>query len=274
MILRFKPNDFEECLMGLPIENWLLVDETTFEEDNFIDHGLSRPKMLISHLKELKGITVTSDVLKIRGFTTFDEILAHHDIPLYFKTVVEKAWSLSVVKHLTLGCHLTSRNFDRILYPMLVASDAKILMKSYMKEREVNFKEFTATGKVQFMNYNEIIYELILPKRQYDHMTFDSVDFPDIQGDTKFSYFMGYNDHVVNMAIMLPNKRVYRFESMERLIAENNFVLDEFVKTELLKFYNSLIKNLRLQLKYKGIVNKIFEEIIWKPLQETLKGRV
>lgn len=273
MIIKFKPYDFEECLMGLPIENWQLVDDVLFDQTDQFNLNLIRPKMLISHLGELNGIIVNEEQIRIKCFTRFDTLFAHKSIPLYFKTVIEHARSLSIVSHKTLGCYLSSVNFDRILYPMLVASDASFVLKSYMKERLIEFKNFTTTGRIQFVNYNEIMYELLLPIISYDHIDFADVEFINIIGDSKFAHFIGYETGKnIRMAIMLPNKRVYRCDKMEALLKKHDFILTRHVRIELLKLYNALIINLRLQLKYKENVNMVFEDVIWRPLQRVLKG--
>jgi CO/xanthine dehydrogenase FAD-binding subunit len=262
--------------MGLPISNWIFVDDTHYAMSHELK-DISRPKMLISHLSELSGITRSEKNIEIRGYTQFEEIFQSDVIPEYLKVVLRKARTEAMIHYTTLGCYLSSYTFDRFLYPLFVATKSQFVLKSYMKERVLDFVQFAKSGHLQIANYNEIIYELRMPLKNYTYITFDSLDTNEIQNDFKFSYFIGANIQKgivqeFDMALMLPNKTVMYFEETGELFKGKSIVdilqLKDVVYTNI---YKSMV-NLRLQLKYRQYAKKVFDEIIWRPIDEMIKG--
>ncbi|MBN2795624.1 MAG: hypothetical protein JXR88_09475 [Clostridia bacterium] len=278
MIIKFKPKDFEECLMGMPIDNWLLVDEPSFNEEQLELRHATRPKMLISHIVELDGIYEKNNALHIRGYTKFDYLLKTPDIPNTFKVVLMRAHQEVLLKHQTLGCYLSSYMFDRFLYPYLVATQSKFLLKSYMMERMMKFDQFALTGNLQFANYNEILYEIIIPKDDYTLYSFNTYEFEEISGENRFSYFCGVylNENMIeklDFSLMLPNKMVISLGGLNQILKSRNIVTISQFKEEIYRYCYDNIVNLRLQFKYRAFSKHLIDELIWKPLMNLYGGR-
>lgn len=276
MIMKFKPYDFEECLMGLPLEDWEFVDASEFDVSHEGFRTFFKPKMLISHLKELNGISSRDEVVLIKGYTPFDTIEQSPLVPEYFKNVIRHARSLSVTSHRTLGSYLNSTNFDRLLYPLLVATNSSFIVKSYMAERTVNFKRFTNSGHLQFANYNEIIYQLVLKNYQYCNYDYNIVEVPGLESDGHFSYFIGMDiqagiiEHF-DFAVMLPNKRIMRFEETKNLLEGQSVVIDTQIRNRIYRICTDTLSVLRLQLKYKKHSQQIFDAVVWQPIMNLIE---
>lgn len=271
MIIKFKPRDFEECLMGMPIDNWLLVDDFAFEDENKSLRHVSRPKMLISHIQELDGIQVKDNKTHIRGYTKFDALIKSDLITNSFKNVLKRAQSEVLMHHQTLGCYLTSYKFDRYLYPYLVASKSTFILKSYMLERKINFSQFALSGNLQFTNYNEILYEIVMPGLDYDYYQFNTYDYEEMTGDNRFSYFCGIhlNDELVesvDLTIMLPNRVVVHLNGLNDILMGQKFVTISQYKEEIYRYCYDHMVNLRLQLKYRSHGKALIDALVWTPL--------
>jgi CO/xanthine dehydrogenase FAD-binding subunit len=278
MIIKFKPNDLEECLMGLPLSNWMMVDEEKFEE-TFQKTGSSRPRMMVSHIEELQGLTKRDGKIHVKGYTLLKDILKNDSVPQYVKDVLSVGKTTSIVSYETLGSYLTLDVFNRVIHPLFVALDTEFILKSYMKDRQLDFRQYTMTNHLSYTNYNEILFEVIFPIKKLDAYSFNVIDlgnrFPEIE--TTFSYFLGvYSDAFeidrICFALMLPNKRVIRLKEMEEVILRNDMQLTSYLELELLKLYNTATHSLRVQLKQRKMERELFDMVIWQPLCKLLKG--
>lgn len=278
MIIKFRPKDFEECLMGMPIQNWLLVDEPSFNEEQLELRHVTRPKMLISHIQELDGIYEKNNAVYIRGYTKFEHLLSSSLIEPVFKQILIRAHQEVLMQHQTLGCYLTSYMFDRFIYPYLVATQSKLLLKSYMMERTMKFDQFALTGNLQFTNYNEILYEIIIPKQDYNLFTFNTFEFEEVSGENRFSYFCGVTlkDDLIqhlDFTLMLPNKMVINLTGLNQILKNQKVVTISQFKEEIYRYCYDNIVNLRLQLKYRAFSKHLVDELVWKPLMSLNGGK-
>jgi len=264
MIMRFRPEDFEECLMSLPIDNWVFVDTDKYY-DSEESSELLRPKMLISHLSELKGIQVNDQVV-INAFTDFIDIFNTKTLSPTFRIMLEKARNVSVKQYQTLGCHLLNHKNDPILLPYLVAIDAKIILKSYIKERVIDFRAYTFREHKSMNRYNELFYKLC-----FEIVICEKNDF-----NMKFSYFIGMTYNKGNItsfryALMLPSKRVMRCDAFESLFLGQSLEFNGQLKTAMRKIFYDEIKTLRLTINHKIYSEEIFEELIWKVVYDLIE---
>ncbi len=274
MIMRFRPEDFEECLMSLPIENWLFVDTDKYY-DSVESSGLLRPKMLISHLSELKGIQVNDQVV-INAFTDFNDIFNSKTLSPTFRIILEKARDMSVKRYQTLGCHLMNHKNDPILFPYLVAIDAKVILKSYIKERVIEFRAYTFNEHKSMNRYNELFYKLCFENIDFDIFKSDIVIFEKNDYHMKFSYFIGMTYNKGNItsfryALMLPTKRVMRCDAFESLFLGHSLEFNDQLKTTMRNIFYNEIKMLRLTINHKVYSEEIFEELIWKVVYDLIE---
>ncbi|MBI9011853.1 MAG: FAD binding domain-containing protein [Clostridiales bacterium] len=274
MIMRFRPEDFEECLMSLPIDNWLFVDTEKYYNSEESSE-LLRPKMLISHLSELKGIQVNGQVV-INAFTDFIDIFNTETLSSTFRIILEKAQNMSVKRYQTLGCHLMNHKNDPILFPYLVAIDAKILLKSYIKERTINFRAYTFNEHKSMNRYNELFYKLWFENIDFDTFKSDIVTFEKSDFRMTFSYFIGMTYNKGNItsfryALMLPSKRVMRCDAFESLFLGQSLEFNDQLKTKMRKIFYDEIKRHRLTINHKIYSEGIFEELIWKVVYDLIE---
>jgi len=274
MIMRFRPEDFEECLMSLPIDNWLFVDTDKYYNDEESSE-LLRPKMLISHLSELKGIKV-SDKVVIKAFTDLIDIYNTGELSEAFRIVLEKAINYSTKHYETLGCHLIDHKNDPLLFPFLVAVDAKIILKSYIKERMIDFRSYTFNEHKFLNRYNELFYELCFENLDFDTFMSDIFVFERKGLKIKFSYFIGmtYNKGTITSfryALMLPSKRVIRCDNFESMFLGQPLELNDQLKSMMRKSFYDEINKLKLTVNQKAYSEEIFEELIWEIVYDLIE---
>ncbi len=274
MIIKFKPSDFEECLMGLAIENWKFVDEIEYNIDKE-NREILRPMMMISHLDELSGVTI-DDQVSIKAFTTFDDLMKLDQLGS-FKTCITRAVERSSSDHQTIGCHIIEDKHDPFIYPFFVAMEAKLNFKSYMQERTVNFSSYTSLEPANSMNRNEILYEILFDNIDYDYNDMDIIEYMDEEKKTCSSYYLGatIENKIVKdlkFAVMLPSKRVIKCEEFEKFIIGQSIMFDESIKKEVKKIYYHQIESNRLNVINSTYMEAVFELLIWAPLMK-LKER-
>lgn len=220
MIKKFIPQDFEECLMGLPIVRWIIDDDA--RESNM------RPVMVVNHLSPLKGIRKEDKNIHIRAYTDLDEIINSDIIPHYFKVIVDQARNRSI-GYSSLGSFMNTSNFTRRIFPMLIALNSQLLLKSYMKDRRQDLKILINNSSL--VHYNEILYEFIIERIEFTSYYNDTF----LMDDLEVNYFIAYNNHgdFLRFVLMFPNNRIIRFTLLENAYGAEN--IDEIFLLELSK---------------------------------------
>lgn len=274
MIKGFKPLDFEECLMGLPIQNWRLVNEEHFEDDNDYKE-IMRPKMMVTHLEALKGISFDGQH-RIKAFTDIEAL--KDDLPLGFSEVIKKSYEVNEKYDKEIGLHLINIKDDRYIMTYLVALNSTIVMKSYMQEREVVMSEYKQSTHNLLYRYNEIPYEILIEDVHFDDYVVGESFLKYSNDAVSFRYFMGFSviDETIitfRFAIALPTGKIVRSEAFEALLRDQHVDLDSHVKNEIRKLGFKIVKSLRLNVHGNHVVEKFFEDILWPLLDEISEGR-
>lgn len=257
MIKKFIPQDLEECLMGLPIANWLISESD--EKMNKI--ASTRPQLMINHIPELKGILEIGDSINIKAYTEMDALSHSKCLPNYMINMIENLMNSTVTSHKTLGCYLKSELFCKYFYSMLIGLDAEIVFKSYMKERRILLSRILNQNKFHIQNYDELIYEFIINKSELDYVYLDRVEID----NEELIYFVGFNRSEklikdIKFVIRYPSRRFVRFDLIERIINKSDQIL--------LNNYKDEIDQLSISLKYKEISLKFFDQIFMKLIKE------
>lgn len=218
MIRKFIPQDFEECLMGLPIFPWIVDDIERVSS--------TRPVLVVDHLEALKGIRLDHKRIGIKAYTDVDIILETGIIPDHFKEVLMKA-RLTSLGHHTLGSYMNANRFTSYLFPMLIALNARVTIKSYMQERSQELSLLVNKRRLKY--YNEIIYELVFDRLEFNKYFCDHITIM----NHKVYYFIAYNHAYdgLKFVLMLPNRRIVRFTAVENGIHSD--VLEELFISEL-----------------------------------------
>lgn len=266
MIKRFKPYDFQECLIGLPISNWLLVDEENFESSTL--GTMVRPKMLISHIEELKGISV-SQTIDIRCYTHLEEVLEHKMIPNYFKNILSQSANAALEPKKTLGGYLNSDRFKRLALVMFAGSNITLKLESYHKSRVINFRTHYEQSS-QLKEQSELYFEVNIPKMNIEKFVCNQFSYK--MPDNIFSYFMGIDKSEITLAVMLPNNRIIYCEQMKALIEREKFKLNDDLQHGLFQIFRKVALSINDDIQQTNDYKEIFEQLIWLPLNELLKG--
>jgi len=267
MIRKFRPEDLEECLMAMPIENWKFVDEASYDESD----QPFKPIMMISHLSELKGIEIGQRI-KIKAFTHFD-VIKSNALPKGFLDLVELMMINSKGAYKTIGCHLLEEKKAIYLLPYLSASDATISAMSYMKEREVDFDAYTQNSIQSICRYDEILYEISFNNVSFDINIFDTISC-ELENETLlFSYYLGADvsekgiENIV-FSIMLSSGNVLRCSNFERVLSGHSWNFDDYLKQELKKlFYRKIDERGKTKYGSKEL-EIVFDCLIWSTINK------
>lgn len=275
MIKRFKPEDFEECLMGLPIQNWRLVDDIEFFQESDYKEIL-RPKMMVTHLEPLKGID-SDEFIRIGMFSEID-ILKESTLPNGFMEMLALSMEENQHDYKHLGLHMIQMKKDKFFMPYLIVLDGAVIMKSYMQERTLCLRDYKLSKRYNLYRYNEIPFELKLSDSDFEDYLYDELLLKHQQEILSFSYFMGFtikDDAITTfkLAMKLPQGIVIRNEAIESLLIGEHVALNRHIKNEMKKVCFKLIKTLRLHVHSNQLVEKFFEHILWPVLNQMNERR-
>jgi len=264
-MIKFKPRDLEECLMGLPIKNWQMIDDLDRTEDHSLNS--QRPQMAVGHIRELSGIVKEDGRFVIKGYTSLNDILQSPKVPDFFKAVLQDAKNRFISKFDAFASYLSYVEFDCLIDPMLVALSTDIVLKSYMQERRMAVKSFLQSGNLQFNSKNELLYAVECDYREYSYHQARVISYQDYSTPATFSYFIGGGqDQGMIMTLMLPNRMVKVFDLTAVFGAYDHLEWREPYISHLRKIFDQIGQGLKSQLRQKNNLNRLFRDLIEEPI--------
>ncbi|MCF7794570.1 MAG: molybdopterin-dependent oxidoreductase [Candidatus Cloacimonetes bacterium] len=122
--------------------------------------------MNIFDLKELKGIEVENEKIKIKSGTTFSEILESNIIKTNFPLLIEacsKIGSKQIRNRGTIGGNLANAAPCADSFPPLLVYNAVFSLQSKTKKRVVKAQDFITRNYQTVLKPDEILTEIIIP---------------------------------------------------------------------------------------------------------------
>jgi CO/xanthine dehydrogenase Mo-binding subunit/CO/xanthine dehydrogenase FAD-binding subunit len=124
----------------------------------------------------LKGISESADEIKIKGCTTFSQIISHPLIKENFPILVDacsKIGSTQIRNRATMAGNIVNAAPCADSYPPLLLYGAKFVLQSYHRTRTITAEDFIIKNYQTQIEDNEILSEIIIPlpvkKKYYSH---------------------------------------------------------------------------------------------------------
>jgi xanthine dehydrogenase small subunit len=118
-------------------------------------------------LKELRGISVTRDVLRIGALSTYTEIITSKDVQKRVPMLVaasREVGGAQIQNRGTLGGNVANASPAGDTLPVLAAADARIVLRSQSGTRTVPFEDFYTGYRKSVRTPGELIVAIEIPR--------------------------------------------------------------------------------------------------------------
>ena len=131
--------------------------------------------MIITGLKELKGITETADTVEIGALTTSAEIAESPIAPELLKDAASRMGAIALRHSATIGGNIANASPKGDMPQPLILMDAEVVLKSLDGERRVLVDDFIIAHKKTELRDDEIITGVVIPKPQFTHIFYRKI---------------------------------------------------------------------------------------------------
>ena len=131
--------------------------------------------MIITGLKELKGITETADTVEIGALTTSAEIAGSPIAPELLKNAASRMGAIALRNSATIGGNIANASPKGDMPQPLILMDAEVVLKSLDGERRVLVDDFIIAHKKTELRDDEIITGIVIPKPQFTHIFYRKI---------------------------------------------------------------------------------------------------
>lgn len=131
--------------------------------------------MIITGLKELKGITETADTVEIGALTTSAEIARSPIVPELLKDAASRMGAIALRNSATIGGNIANASPKGDMPQPLILMDAEVVLKSLDGERRVLVDDFIIAHKKTELRDDEIITGVVIPKPQFTHIFYRKI---------------------------------------------------------------------------------------------------
>ena len=131
--------------------------------------------MIITGLKELKGITETADTVEIGALTTSAEIARSPIAPELLKDAASRMGAIALRNSATIGGNIANASPKGDMPQPLILMDAEVVLKSLDGERRVLVDDFIIAHKKTELRDDEIITGVVIPKPQFTHIFYRKI---------------------------------------------------------------------------------------------------
>lgn len=128
----------------------------------------SRPVVIISHVEELKGVSLSDDgSVRIGALATPGEIASSEIVPWFVRQAASRMGAPALRNTATIGGNIGNASPKGDLPQPLVLLDAEVVLVSTEGERRMKLDDFILGSKKTALAEGEIIKEVIVPKTEW-----------------------------------------------------------------------------------------------------------
>ena len=173
MVDGFRPSGLREALEIRARHDCLLIaggtDLMVQKARGFaLKPDFDRPLLFISHLPELRQISVRGGNIHIGASVLLNELIISDKIPKTLKMAVRQMASPPSRNLATIGGNICNASPAGDTLPYLYAVDAKLVFKNTSGERIEPVDEFITGPKQTDLKSDELLTDIIIPNRKFD----------------------------------------------------------------------------------------------------------
>ena len=131
--------------------------------------------MIITGLKELKGITETADTVEIGALTTSAEIAESPIAPELLKDAASRMGAIALRNSATIGGNIGNASPKGDMPQPLILLDAEVVLQSVDGERRMKVDDFIIKTKVTAIHDDELITKVVIPPQTFTHIFFRKI---------------------------------------------------------------------------------------------------
>lgn len=131
--------------------------------------------MIITGLKELKGITETADTVEIGALTTSAEIAGSPIAPELLKDAASRMGAIALRNSATIGGNIGNASPKGDMPQPLILLDAEVVLTSKDGERRMLVDDYIIATKKTAIRDDELITKVIIPKHDFTHIFFRKI---------------------------------------------------------------------------------------------------
>ena len=137
--------------------------------------AFDKPVMIITGLKELKGIREVNGCIEIGALTTSAEIAASPIAPELLKDAASRMGAIALRNSATIGGNIGNASPKGDMPQPLILMDAEVVLTSVDGERRMLVDEYIIATKKTALRDDEIITKVIIPKPAFTHIFFRKI---------------------------------------------------------------------------------------------------
>ncbi len=177
----FMPDTLEEALEIMDREDVIpLAGGSDLMVSGFngtgVDPTFSKPVMIISNLKELKGITQREDGSVVIGaLSTSREIHTSELVHPLIRDAASRMGAVALRNSATIGGNIGNASPKGDTPQPLILLDSRVVLSSVNGTREMPVDEFIIAAKKTKREKNELITAVIVPPSHFTHIFFHKI---------------------------------------------------------------------------------------------------
>lgn len=177
----FMPDTLEEALEIMDREDVIpLAGGSDLMVSGFngtgVDPTFSKPVMIISNLKELKGITQREDGSVVIGaLSTSREIHTSELVHPLIRDAASRMGAIALRNSATIGGNIGNASPKGDTPQPLILLDSRVVLSSVNGTREMPVDEFIIAAKKTKREKNELITAVIVPPSHFTHIFFHKI---------------------------------------------------------------------------------------------------
>jgi Aerobic-type carbon monoxide dehydrogenase, middle subunit CoxM/CutM homologs len=235
----------------------------------------SYPLLLIGHLEQLQGITITNNILKIGAACTLTQVLNDKRIPDCIKLPISQMASPSIRNIGTIGGNICNSSPAGDTLPMLYALDARLVIQTKNNTCSVSIAEFITGPGQNKLKPDEILSQIIIPLPDYNCCFYRKVGSRKANSISKLSFFglaKANASHILEVKIAMGavSPTVIRSLKAETLLKDTGRSQIPQLLNKILAYYDNLlnpIDDLRSTREYRKKVSlQLLENFLVKEL--------
>ena len=174
MVDGMRPNNLQEALDILSKQECTIIAGGT---DLMVQRArgfalapkFENPLLFIEHLSELKKIYIENDEIHIGACAILTDMMQSEIVPSVFKEMIGQMASPPTRNMATLAGNIVNASPAGDTLPYLYAVDAKIVLQSCDEKKTLPIAAFITAPKRTVLKSNELVTDIIIPNKVYDH---------------------------------------------------------------------------------------------------------
>ena len=131
--------------------------------------------LIITNLKELKGIRETEEGIEIGALTTSAEIAASPIAPELLRDAASRMGAIALRNSATIGGNIANASPKGDMPQPLILMDAEVVLTSVDGERRVPVDSFIIKHKTIDLRDDEIITKILIPRPEFTHIFYRKI---------------------------------------------------------------------------------------------------